>query len=70
MFLALKKSGKKQSTEVRNIEFWIFHWRVVGIYGSLLVKADPGEGAGLLNEARRAEKFFLRPALSLSYLRV
>ena len=31
MFWALKKSGKKPSTGVRNIEFWISHWRVVGI---------------------------------------
>ena len=35
MFL---KVGKKQSTGIPNIEFWIFHWHVVGIY--LLLKAD------------------------------
>ena len=28
---ALKKSGKKQSTGIQNIEFCISHWRVVGI---------------------------------------
>ena len=31
MFWALKKSGKKPSTGVRNIEFWISYWRVVGV---------------------------------------
>ena len=29
MFWAVKKSEKKQCTGVRNIEFWISHWRVV-----------------------------------------
>ena len=31
MFWALKKSGKKPSTGVRNIEFWISYWRVAGV---------------------------------------
>ena len=29
MFWALKKSGTKPSTGVRNIEFWLSYWRVV-----------------------------------------
>ena len=31
MFWALKKSGKKPSTGVRNIKVWISYWRVVGV---------------------------------------
>ena len=31
MSWALKKSGKKPCTGVRNFEFWISYWRVVGV---------------------------------------
>ena len=38
MFWALKKLGKKPSTGVRNIEFCISYWRVVGVKPAFLLK--------------------------------